>query len=358
MKQEIENYRNCFKDQACFPEEITRISFNPKIIDSNLDFENLVNPFIIDQNKISNSKSFRRLSDKTQVFFSPENPHIRNRNTHTQEVVATAKIIGGFLGLNTELIEASALGHDLGHGPAGHLFEQTSEKLGIEFKHERFSGIIATSIERNGDGLNLTKETLKGMLEHSRGANELTVDKQSSNENLVVMYADKISYIFSDVNDLKRLKIISSEDDETINFLFPGKQREQVNQCIFALIKESAENGFVSFIDSETAKNFKKVKEIMYKYYGKLNRQALAETIKMAYGSIDEISQLQKYDPTILLALMTDNELSKVGKIAENRRVDLNDLKDFGVFEIIGRGFLESQNYKDLDIRLQQKIYQ
>ena len=358
MKQEIEDYRNCFKDQAYFPEKITRISFNPNINDSDLVFEGQNNPFQIDQLKILDSKSSRCLSHKTQVFFCPENPYIRNRGTHTQEVTATAKTIGGFLGLNTELIEASALGHDLGHGPAGHLFEQTTEKLGLEFKHERFSGIIATSIERSGDGLNLTKETLKGILEHSRGDGELTTNKKSVNENSVVMYADKFSYLFSDISDLQRQKIISNEDLEIINSLFPGGQRERTNQCIFALIKESAENGFVSFNNSETADNFNKVKKIMYKYYGELNRQALAETIKLAYSSIDEIGQLQKYDPTMVLALMTDSELAKIGRIAENRRVDFDDLKDFGVFEIIKRGFLEGQTYKDLNIRLQQKIYQ
>lgn len=356
MNQELIIYRNCLQEKACHPKEIIRVSFNPDIKDTDLDFEGMVDPFQMDQNKILACKSTRRLVDKTQVFFNPDNSHIRTRSSHTHEVVAISNTICQSLGLNSELAKAAALGHDLGHGPAGHLFEQVSEGLGIEFKHERFSGIIATSIERSGDGLNLTKETLKGILEHSRGAGDLTADKNATNENLAVMYADKIAYIFSDINDLQRLGWMSPSDYKIISSYFPGSQREKVNKCIMALIEESSQKGHVSFTDSEVAKNFKKVKEIMYTYYLSLNRQALAETIKTAYGSIDTIPQFQNYDPTLVLALITDSELSKIGSISENRRVNFDDFRQFGVFEIINLGFMEGQTYKDLNVRLQTKL--
>ena len=348
---------HCLKQQRYQPEVVTRISFVPNISDSDLKFSSAVDPFEMDQNKILCSKSIRRLTDKTQVFFDINNPHVRNRLSHTHEVTATANTIGQSLGLNTELIKASALGHDLGHGPGGHMFEQVSHELGIEFFHERFSGIISTFIERNGSGLNLTKETINGILEHSRGSGELYHNNKSINENLVIMYSDKITSIFSDINDLRRFDLISESDYRLIDSYFPGTQRDRINQCIFALIRESATSGKVSFSDSNTAVKFRQVKDIMYSYYEKkLNRQALAETIKSVYNCIDHIPQLQKYDPPIVVALMTDEELKKLGAIADSRRVNFEDIKNFGVFELIETEFLEHQTYSDLDTRLQQQI--
>lgn len=356
MNKEIETYKNGLADKAYIPKEIIRVSFNPYIKDSDLDFEGQTDPFMIDRNKILSSKAFRCEPNKTQVFTNPDNPYIRTRAVHTGEVVVNSSYISSVLGLNSQLTEAQAYGHDLGHGPFGHLFEKVSQNLGIPFRHERFSGIIATQIERKGDGLNLTKETLQGILDHSRGSGELTPSKNSLNENLVVMYSDKISYIFSDINDLKRLGWISPTDLETINSLFPGDQRERVNQCIFALIKESAMNGYVSFNDSKIAQSFKTIKSLLYEYYGKLNHNNLAETIKIVYDCVDHVHQLQKYDPTLILALMTDNELLKLGSIASCKRVDFDDLKTFGVFEIIENGCLENKNYQDLNARLQQRL--
>lgn len=358
MNQEMFQYKDCLQSKAYKSPIIERISFTSNINDPDLVFEGIVNPFEIDQDKILASKAFRRETDKTQVFFSPNNPHIRTRSSHSHEVTAISNIISQSLGLNSELTKAIALGHDMGHGPAGHLFEQVSKDLGIKFRHERFSGIVSAFIERKGDGLNLTKETMTGILDHSRGGGEIIANKDSVNENLVVMYSDKIAYIFSDINDLKRLDWISDIDYQKIDSLFSGTQRDRVNQCIFSLIKESAEKGFVSFNDSQTAKNFKEIKNLMYEYYGKINRDVPTELIKVVYGCLDNISQLQKYDPTILIALMTDKELVKLGSMVslDSKRVKLDDLRDFGVFEIIENGFLENQTYQDLDLKLNQKL--
>lgn len=358
MSAETKAYQNCLKDQAFYPQEVVRISLNPNINDP--DLENGVdnNPYLLDQSKILQSKASRREAHKTQVFFDPSNPHIRTRLFHTFDVVGTGCVTGNLLGLNTELIRAQTFGHDIGHAPAGHLFEQVTKSLGLpEFRHEQFGVIVAGFIERGGDGLNLTRETLMGMYEHSRGNSSLQSNQYSLQESLVTMYSDKIGYITADFNDLQRQNIISDSDIRTINSLLPGIQREKTNQCIQALCQETQQKGRVSFFESETAQNFAQVKDIMYRYYTQLNRNALVEKIKAAYDSLDKIPELEKYDKTMLLALMTDKELSQMDNISCNRKLSLGDLSDFGIFEIIELGFLEGQTYTDLNRRISQTIY-
>jgi dGTPase len=359
MSPEIKPYVNCLADKAYHSSEsVSRISLSPMLIDTDLVLENPDNPYVLDQTKILQSKAFRRLANKTQVFFDPDNPHIRNRASHTYEVTSIGIAISDLLGLNTDLVRASTLGHDLGHAPTGHLFEQTISPLtGVNFRHERFGPVVAAFIERGGNGLNLTKETLKGMYEHSRGGAELTTDGMSLQESLVAMYSDKIAYITSDINDLRRQNLFSESDYRFIDSLLPGTQRDRVNQCITALIQESSQMGRVSFKESDVAINFSKVKDLMHNYYQSLNRRSLAENIKTVYGSLDEIPQLQRYDKTILIGLMTDRELHQVNTISCNKRLSLDDLRNFGVFEIIDLGFLEGQTYTDLDQRVYQEVY-
>jgi HD domain len=358
MAAEIEKYQDCLKDQAYQPHDPIRISLNPNISDPDLFLEIPQNPYIIDQSKLLQSKAIRRLSNKTQVFFDPDNPHTRTRLTHTHEMVAVGTTISSVLGLNTELVRAQTLGHDIGHAPAGHLFEQVTKSLGLpEFRHEHFSTIVASFIERGGDGLNLSRETLKGIYEHSRGSSSFQSNSDSLPESLVTMYSDKIAYITSDFNDLKRQNLISNIDIELINSLFPGIQRDKVNQCVLGLCQETFQKGRVSFFDSPVAKNFSRVKDVLYNYYAGLNRTSLAEKIKNAYGSLDQVHELEKYDKTILIALMTDKELFQLDNLSCNRRLRLDDLLNFGVFEILQLGFLEGQTYTDLDSRVSQLIY-
>ena len=358
MSTETREYQDCLKDQAFYPKDIVRISLNSKINDPDLELEVDNNPYLLDQTKILQSKAIRRAANKTQVFFDPDNPHVRTRLVHTFEVVGTGSSVGSLLGLNTELIRSQTLGHDIGHAPAGHLFEQITQELGLpKFRHEHFSAIVAAFIERNGDGLNLTRETLMGIYEHSRGNSALQTNQTSIQESLVTMYSDKIAYITADFNDLKRHGIISNADIQTVNTLFPGIQRDKTNQCVQALCQETQQAGRVSFFESETAQKFSQVKDIMYGYYTQLNRASLSEKIKTAYDSLDKIPELGKYDKTILMALMTDRELSHLDDISCNRRPKLDDLTEFGIFEIIKKGFLEGQTYTDLDLRLSRLVY-
>ena len=120
-----------------------------------------------DRDRILHSKSFRRLKSKTQVFLTPMGDHYRTRLTHTLEVSQNARTIAKALRLNEDLVEAIALGHDLGHTPFGHagefLLNQVYEG---GFRHNEQSVRIVEKLEKDGEGLNLTWEVRDGILNH------------------------------------------------------------------------------------------------------------------------------------------------------------------------------------------------
>lgn len=358
MRERIEAVKNSFINEAYKPRDIVRVSLTeyPSIIDNDLLFES--NSFRTDKKKILSSQAIRRETNRTQVIPSPDNSNISNRITHTHEVTAIASTISEVLGLNIELTEAIAFGHDIGHGPFGHIFEFALKEEGINFKHEDFSGIVATFIERHGKGLNLTRETVKGILEHSRGSRDLNTNKDDISEISVVMFADKLAYVFSDINDLTRLEHMSAQESKIINSYFPGNKRDRINQCVIALMEESLQKGYISFSESQAAQNFKKVKDLMHvNHYSKLNRSSFYEQIKTTIYTISDIGGLQNYDPTLITALMSDSEIrSFYNNIHSYRRVNLDSLSNFGIFEAIQNGYLENQTYQGLNLRLQQKM--
>ena len=160
-----------------------------------------------DRDRILHSKSFRRLMHKTQVFFSPEEEHYRTRMTHTLEVTQIARIIARALGLNEDLTEAAALGHDLGHTPFGHAGEKAMQKCFSEdFTHYAQSLRVVDHLENDGKGLNLTFEVRDGIVNHT-GKN-----MASTLEGVIVKYADRIAYVNHDIDDACRAGILSVDD--------------------------------------------------------------------------------------------------------------------------------------------------
>ena len=120
-----------------------------------------------DRDRILHSKSFRRMKDKTQVFLAAQGDHYRNRLTHTLEVSQIARTIAKALYLNMDLVEAIALGHDLGHTPFGHAGERVLDKVcPLGFSHVKQSLRVVERLEKNGRGLNLTWEVRDGILNH------------------------------------------------------------------------------------------------------------------------------------------------------------------------------------------------
>ena len=121
-----------------------------------------------DTDRIVHCKAFRRLMHKTQVFLQPEGDHYRTRMTHTLEVARIARTIARALNLNEDLVEAGAMGHDLGHTPFGHAGEGAlSECLGKPFRHNEQSLRVVDILENNGSGLNLSYEVRMAILGHT-----------------------------------------------------------------------------------------------------------------------------------------------------------------------------------------------
>ena len=160
-----------------------------------------------DRDRIIHCKAFRRLKHKTQVFLAPAGDHYRTRLTHTLEVSQIARSICKALCLNEDLTEAIALGHDLGHTPFGHAGERALDKVcSLGFAHYIQSVRIVEKLEKNGEGLNLTKEVRDGILNHRTSGNPFTL------EGKIVRLSDKIAYINHDIDDAIRAGILTEQD--------------------------------------------------------------------------------------------------------------------------------------------------
>lgn len=158
-----------------------------------------------DRDRILHSKAFRRLKHKTQVYIAPTD-HYRTRMTHTLEVSQIARTVARALRLNEDLVEAIALGHDVGHTPFGHVGEFALRDLLGRFHHNEQSLRVLSVLERDGRGLNLT-EAVRDGIEHHTG------DVQpKTQEGMVVRHCDRIGYLCHDFDDAVRAGMISADD--------------------------------------------------------------------------------------------------------------------------------------------------
>lgn len=190
-----------------------------------------------DRDRIIHSKSFRRLKHKTQVFISPEGDHYRTRLTHTLEVSQIARTMARAIGLNEDLTEAIALGHDLGHTPFGHTGERVLNEISSNgFKHYEQSLRVVDILE-GGKGLNLTFEVRDGILCHSGSMVAKT------NEGKLVKLADKIAYVNHDIDDAIRAGILKITDlpKECIKVLGDTNSK-RINKMITAVIENAIKN--------------------------------------------------------------------------------------------------------------------
>jgi dGTPase len=202
-----------------------------------------------DRDRIIYSKSFKRLKNKTQVFFAPEGDHYITRLTHTLDVSQIARSISRSLGLNEDLAEAIALGHDLGHTPFGHVGEKVLGKLAQDgFFHNEQSLRVVDCLEKDGRGLNLTIEVRDGILEHKSTGKPITLEGQA------VSLADRIAYINHDIEDAIRAGILKEEDlPQNAVKMLGDKTKTRISNILADIYNHSYGQNYVRLSDDMMA---------------------------------------------------------------------------------------------------------
>ena len=212
-----------------------------------------------DRDRIIHSKSFRRLKDKTQVFLLPEGDHYRTRLTHTLEVSQNARTIAKALRLNEDLVEAIALGHDLGHTPFGHSGERVlNEICPYGFKHNEQSLRTVEVLEKDGQGLNLTFEVRDGILNHQTSCMPCTL------EGKIVRLSDKIAYFHHDMDDALRAGILTEEDvPKDIRDVLGNTTGERLDRFIHDIVTNSLSKDDI-LMSPPVAEAMVKMRNFMY----------------------------------------------------------------------------------------------
>jgi len=252
--------------------------------------------YSIDADRVLNSLAYTRYIDKTQVFSFIKNDHLTHRVLHVQLVSRIARTIGRYLGLNEDLIEAASLGHDLGHPPFGHDGELFLSRLcrehGAGYFHHNWQSIqFLEKIERNGQGWNLTLQTLDAILCHngevhsvqlkpSRNKTFDDLDKELINmknmetqdlvpmtmEGCVVRMADAIAYLGRDMEDAVRLGIIErSQLPVNCSDMLGRTNGTIVFNLVTDLITTSMRKPFIAF-SPEGSQALKDLREFNYQY--------------------------------------------------------------------------------------------
>ena len=245
-------------------------------------------PFQRDRDRIIHSASFRRLKHKTQVFVNTDGDHFRTRITHSIEVAQIARSIARYLGLNDDLAETVSLAHDLGHTPFGHAGEEALHECMEQyggFDHNLQTLRIVMFVENkylSFPGLNLTTETLSGLLKHNGPINNLekldnilgirnfnkkiNFDEYSSLESQIAAISDDIAYNNHDIQDGIKAAIFNLKDLLEINFFkniydkYPKKFKYKNNEILIYQIIRDSINLMVKDIINNIQKNIKNQK--------------------------------------------------------------------------------------------------
>jgi len=275
--------------------------------------------FSVDVDRILHSRAYTRYIDKTQVFYLIHHDHITHRVLHVQLVSKIARSIGRYLGLNEDLIEAIALGHDIGHTPFGHDGERFLSELcrasGIgDFHHNVQSVQFLDRVERKGKGWNLCLQTLDGILCHDGEVhnqtlrpernktfemieNEMTLKKENpltqlmpmTLEGCVVRMADTISYIGRDIEDAIRLNMIKRSDlpKESVDVL-GNTNGTIVYHLVTDIINTSFQNTYIAF-SPEISEALKRLKDFnLERIYMNPKIKKDTDTIKTLFGILFE----------------------------------------------------------------------
>ena len=288
-----------------------------------------------DRDRIVHSKAFRRLMHKTQVFLAPEGDHYRTRLTHTIEVSQIARTIARGAGLNEDLAEAIAMGHDLGHTPFGHSGEAVlAEIYPGGFRHNVQSLRVVDVLESGSTrrGMNLTMEVRDGIVNHTGSVVPMTPEGQ------IVKVSDRIAYVNHDIDDAIRSGIITIDDlpKESIAILgdthkkridtlvrdmientigrptaqLSDEKMEAMNDLRTFMFKNVYHNSRVKRV--EDINKVKEIVEFLYSYYLENHDELPRELLAMRDEfSIEELVKDHVAGMTDRYALNTYEELTK-----------------------------------------------
>lgn len=324
---------NSFYDQnlseyACHDHQATRLRQDGK--------EKLRSEFARDRDRILYSGAYRRYQGKTQVFSFASfiDEEMSNRSIHTTYVSQISRTIGKVLGLNLELIEAIALGHDLGHTPFGHdgevALSDNCVRYGIGHFHHNIESLhIVDSVSRKGDGLNLTFQVRDGIVSHDGEVHNTRLTPQwgktvediqqyikirkeggkmvwmpATMEGCVVRISDTIAYIGQDIEDAIRCNALKPEELPSDCLQYLGDRNGKiVDTLVKSVILTSYGRDFIAF-DEETSHYLKKLKDFNYRMI------YTAENVKKANDKIFRSMKLlfDKY----MMDIERDNRESKV----------------------------------------------
>ena len=301
IRENMSIKNNYLGPNACLDSEAYRFE---NVIDN--DFRT---PFYRDSDRIVYSLSYTRYMDKTQVFSFNENDNISKRMTHVQMVSKIARTIGRALRLNEDLIEAAALGHDLGHVPFGHAGERILNEISLEYGEGYFNHNIQSvrtlmTLENNGLGSNITLQVLDAIMCHNgelelkeyrpkKKTKEQFLEEYSSTyndkdvvkklvpmtlEGCVVRVSDIIAYIGRDIEDAVRMGVISEEEiPYEISSVLGTTNREIINTINVDLITNSIDKDYICMSD-EVFNAIKKLKAFNYEHiYSKSNSDEMLE---------------------------------------------------------------------------------
>ena len=237
-----------------------------------------------DRDRIIHCKAFRRLKNKTQVFFSPEGDHSRTRLTHTLAVSQVARGIARVLSLNEDLTEAIALGHDLGHTPFGHSGERILKELNPKgFKHNVQSGRVVDILENEGIGLNLTREVVDGIINHKLDCTPKTL------EGKAVSFADRIAYINHDIDDAIDGGFITLDDiPKQLRELLGDTSRDRINTMLKSIYNASNGKNTVEMEDDVHNATMQLRSFLFERVYGDKTFRDEEERAKRMLTALDE----------------------------------------------------------------------
>ena len=323
--------------------------------------EDIRTPFFRDVDRIIYSLSYTRYIDKTQVFSYKENDHISRRMTHVQFVSKIARTIGRALNLNTDLIEAIALGHDIGHTPLGHTGESLLNEISLRELNETFAHNIQSvryymDVDNKGEGLNLTIQVLDGIMCHNgemllqeykptyktkedflrEYENTYKDYKLSFNilpmtlEGCVVRVSDVIAYIGRDIEDAIELGYLKVDDiPSSITNVLGTRNKDIINTIILDIIDNSIDKN--SIIMSDSIYNaLNELKDFNYKYiYNKSMTKEEIDYYRLWFNNL--------YN-TYLTDINSNNKESVIYKLFlnnQNERYLINTRKERIVIDFI-----------------------